>query len=137
MLTDRLPDTSRQAVRFTVVGSTGTLLQYGLYWGLLTLFGYFWPENNLLTTVAYTAAFLLETITNYLLTSYYTFSQKPSWKNLGGFLTSRICTYLVQISLLQIFLLTPMSDEVAGAVTMVVAGIVNFFVVRFFFSKTK
>lgn len=134
MLTSRLPDNYRQACRFVVVGSTGTLLQYGLYWAFLKLNDSLWPDIPL-ATVAYTLAFIIETITNYLLTTWYTFSQKVSWRNLGGFAASRVSNYLVQIILLHGFLWASISEELAGALTMVLAGVINFFVVRFFFKK--
>lgn len=140
LLTDNLSPNKRQAVRFVIVGSTGTALQYALYYCFLLLFDWLAPDASdalsaTLTTTAYTLAFILETITNYILTALYTFSDRITWKNLGGFGASRISNYLVQIIVLQTLLFVSMEEKLAGFVTMIIAGIINFFVVRFFFNK--
>lgn len=126
--------TKRSAVRFTVVGLSGTALQYGLYWGLLQWFDFAFPGMELVNT-AFTLAFVLEMITNYLLTSYYTFGTRPCMKNLGGFLSARAFNYVMQLGLLHLCLWLTMTDEVAGIVSIVIAGIINFFVTRLFFKK--
>lgn len=124
----------RQAVRFTVVGLSGTAVQYAWYYGLLQLFAYLWPEVELVNT-AFTLGYILEMISNYLLTSYYTFGQRPGWKNLGGFATARGVNYVLQIALLHICLWLGMTNEVAGIVSIVIAGVINFFVTRIFFKE--
>ncbi len=137
---DNLSPNKRQAVRFMIVGSTGTALQYALYYCFLLLFDWLVPDASdtlsaTLTTTAYTIAFILETITNYILTALYTFSDRITWKNLGGFGVSRISNYIVQIVVLQALLFASLEEKTAGFVTMIIAGIINFFVVRFFFRK--
>jgi len=132
-----LPDNVRHPVRFTVVGSTGTAIQYAIYWGFLLLFNRLWGESQLLTTTAFTLGFMIEMITNYFLTTYYTFSAKPSLKNVGGFLTGRAFNYFVQIGSLNALIWLGMGDKAAGAVAIVFAGVVNFFVVRIFFKEKK
>lgn len=130
----RLQEPARSAVRFTVVGSTGTLIQYGIYLLFLRLFSALLPEAEL-TSVAFTIGFCLEMVTNYFLTSYYTFSSRPSIKNLGGFLSGRAVNYVVQILSLEALLFCHMNNKVAGFVAIVIAGIINYFVVRIFFRK--
>ena len=85
-LTGRLPIKYRSAVRFVLVGALGTGLQYGIYYLLLGVFQTKWPEVALLTSVAFTAGFVIEMVMNYFLTSFYTFKKTPSWKNAGGFI---------------------------------------------------
>lgn len=120
-------------VRFIIVGTSGTGIQYGLYYLLLMLVEHLWPEAELVTA-CFSLAYVLEVITNYFLTSLYTFEQRPSLKNAGGFASGRIFNYFVQIGLLQLCLLC-MSDEWAGAVAIVIAGVINYFVMKFFFKK--
>lgn len=131
----RLPDTSRQAVRFTVVGTSGTLIQYGLYWAFLELCALLWPDYTL-TRVAFSLGFLIEMCTNYFLNTWYTFSSRPSMKNAGGFLIGRAVNYVIQLVGLQIFLWLSCSEKLAGLLAIVVAGIINFFVLRPFFKTT-
>lgn len=130
----RIQEPARSAVRFTVVGSTGTLIQTGIYLLFLHLFEQQWPEHDL-TNVAFTIGFVLEMISNYFLTSYYTFQSKPSIKNLGGFLSGRAVNYLVQVASLQALIFCHMNNKIAGFLAIVIAGIVNYFVVRIFFKK--
>ena len=84
-LTGHLPKKYRSAVRFVLVGALGTGLQYGIYYLLLGLFQQHWPEMMILTSLAFTIGFVMEMIYNYLLTSFYTFRVRPTWKNAGGF----------------------------------------------------
>ena len=76
----------RSAVRFVLVGVLGTGIQYGIYYLLLDIFQRYWPDLGILTSVAFTAGFIIEMICNYFITSFYTFKMRPSWKNAGGFL---------------------------------------------------
>lgn len=130
----KLNEPYKSALRFTIVGSSGTLIQYGLYYGFLLIFEALFPEREL-TTLAFSLGFLLETIFNYLLTAWYTFSSKPNLKNLSGFLTGRVVNYIIQISLLQLLLWCDLDKEIAGLATIIIAGIINYFIVKLFFRK--
>lgn len=134
MLTDHISDKYRPAVRFTVVGTTGTLIQYAWYWLFLMLFAWLCPEREL-TTLAFTIAFVLEMVSNYFLTAWYTFQSRPQWTNLGGFLTGRAVNYVIQIAALHMLLWAHLDEKIAGFLAIVIAGIINFFVVRVFFKK--
>lgn len=132
--TSRLSEAKRTTIRFVIVGTTGTVLQYALYYAFLSLVDLIWPEAGLANT-CFTLAYVLEVITNYFFTSYYTFSTKPNWKNAGGFATGRLMNYLLQIFLLNACLFMAMSEKTAGMVAIVIAGVVNYFVMKFFFRE--
>lgn len=134
LLTSRLSETKRSTIRFVIVGTSGTVLQYALYYGFLVLVEFLLPEMELANT-CFTLAYILEVITNYFLTSYYTFSTRPSWKNASGFLTGRVFNYVLQIGLLNACIWMQMGDKLAGMVAIVIAGVVNYFVMKFFFKK--
>lgn len=134
LLTSRLSETKRSTIRFVIVGTSGTVLQYALYYGFLVLVEFLLPEMELANT-CFTLAYILEVITNYFLTSYYTFSTRPSWKNASGFLTGRVFNYVLQIGLLNACMWMQMGDKLAGMVAIVIAGVVNYFVMKFFFKK--
>ena len=126
----------RSAVRFVLVGALGTGVQYGIYYLLLMIFQHYWPEVSVLTSVAFTVGFVIEMVLNYFLTSFYTFKKSPSWKNAGGFLVGRAINYGVQILFLNILIWLSMSEEIAGIVAIILAGIINYFMLVPFF-RTK
>ncbi len=130
----KLPPESRSVVRFLIVGNLGTCIQYALYYGFIELFPLMGWEGDFMVNVSFTVAYVLEMIYNYLGTSYYTFERKPDLKNAGGFLISRGINYVVQMGLLNLFMLF-MNDKWAGIVAIVLSGVLNFFILRFVFKK--
>lgn len=133
----RLPGKYRSAVRFICVGIFGTLLQYGIYYLFLALFRRTLPDSITMASVAFTIGFYLEMIVNYFLTNYYTFHTHPSWKNAGGFVFGRAVNYIVQMLLLHALLWLSLSEEWAGIVAIILAGILNYFVLLPFFKAKK
>jgi putative flippase GtrA len=136
-LTGRLPIKYRSAVRFVFVGTFGTGVQYGIYYLLLDIFQRQWPEVGILTSVAFTAGFLIEMVCNYFLTNFYTFKTRPSWKNAGGFLLGRVLNYVIQLLLLNALVWLHMGEEWAGIVAIMLAGVINYFVLRPFYKDKK
>ena len=126
----------RSAVRFVCVGVLGMLLQYGIYYLFLDIFRESNADSQTMTSVAFSIGFLVEMVVNYLLTNYYTFHTHPSWKNAGGFLVGRAINYGVQILFLNILIWLSMSEEIAGIVAIILAGIINYFMLFPFF-RTK
>lgn len=140
LLTSRLKEPTRSAVRFTIVGTIGTGVQYAFYYGFLMLFeSMYGMENNAFwANMAFTLGFALEVIGNYIFTCYYTFQRKPSWKNAGGFIAGRLSNFMVQLGVLNFLILDfiGMDDRWAGIIAIVVAGIVNYFVLKFIYKKS-
>ena len=136
-LTGYLPKKYRSAVRFVLVGALGTGLQYGVYYLLLGLFQQHWPEMMILTSLAFTIGFVMEMIYNYLLTSFYTFRVRPTWKNAGGFLVGRAINFVIQLLLLNCLIWLHMSEEWAGIAAIALAGVINYFVLLPFYKDNK
>jgi putative flippase GtrA len=136
-LTGRLPMKYRSAVRFVFVGTFGTGVQYGIYYLLLDIFQRQWPEVGILTSVAFTAGFLIEMVCNYFLTNFYTFKTRPSWKNAGGFLLGRVLNYVIQLLLLNALVWLHMGEEWAGIMAIMLAGVINYFVLLPFYKDKK
>jgi putative flippase GtrA len=136
-LTGHLPKKYRSAVRFVLVGALGTGLQYGIYYLLLGLFQQHWPEMMILTSLAFTIGFVIEMIYNYLLTSFYTFRVRPTWKNAGGFLVGRALNYVIQLLLLNCLIWLHISEEWAGIAAIALAGVINYFVLLPFYKDNK
>ena len=137
-LTGRLPMKYRSAARFVLVGVLGTGVQYGIYYLLLMVFQRQWPDVGILTSVAFTVGFVVEMVCNYFLTSYYTFRVKPSLKNIGGFLIGRALNYVIQLLFLHTMIWLQISEEWAGIIAIMLAGVINYFVLLpFFRAKNK
>ena len=136
-ITRHLPKKYRSAVRFVLVGALGTGLQYGIYYLLLGLFQQHWPEMMILTSLAFTIGFVMEMIYNYLLTSFYTFRVRPTWKNAGGFLVGRAINFVIQLLLLNCLIWLHMSEEWAGIAAIALAGVINYFVLLPFYKDNK
>jgi putative flippase GtrA len=131
-----LQGTSRTAVRFLVVGNSGALIQYLLYLAFLFYFKWLDKDSEGWVSAAFTIAYVLEMVYNYLMQAYYVFECPPQWKNLSGFLVARLINYLLQMFLLWLFT-RMINEEAAGIVAIVLAGIVNYFVMRLFFKQKK
>ena len=136
-LTGRLPLKYRSAARFVLVGALGTGLQYGIYYLLLMVFQRQWPEVGILTSVAFTAGFIIEMVCNYFLTSFYTFRVRPTWKNAGGFLFGRAINYVIQLLFLNLLIWLHFSEELAGIAAIALAGVINYFVLLPFYKDKK
>ena len=136
-LTGLLPKKYRSAVRFVLVGAIGTGVQYGIYYILLGVFQYKWPDVGVLTSLAFTIGFVVEMVLNYFMTSFYTFRVRPSLKNAGGFIIGRTLNYFIQIGLLNILIWLHMSEEWAGLTAIALAGIINYFVLLPFYKDKK
>ena len=127
----------RSAARFVLVGALGTGVQYGIYYLLLMVFQRQWPDVGILTSVAFTVGFVVEMVCNYFLTSYYTFRVKPSLKNIGGFLIGRALNYVIQLLFLHTMIWLHISEELAGIIAIMLAGVINYFVLLPFFRQQK
>ena len=127
----------RSAVRFVCVGALGTGLQYGIYYLLLGVFQRQWPDMAILTSVAFTVGFVIEMVCNYFMTSYYTFRVVPSLKNIGGFLFGRALNYVIQLVFLHMMIWLQISEEGAGIIAILLAGVINYFVLLPFFRANK
>lgn len=136
-LTGRLPMKYRSAARFVLVGALGTGVQYGIYYLLLMVFQRQWPDVGILTSAAFTVGFVVEMVCNYFLTSYYTFRVKPSLKNIGGFLIGRALNYVIQLLFLHTMIWLQISEEWAGIIAIMLAGVINYFVLLPFFRQQK
>lgn len=136
-LTGRLPMKYRSAVRFVLVGALGTGIQYGIYYLLLDIFQRHWQDLGILTSVAFTAGFIIEMICNYFITSFYTFKMRPSWKNAGGFLFGRAINYVIQMLLLNVLIWLHISEEYSGILAIMLAGVINYFVLLPFYKDKK
>ena len=133
-----LPHVVRTAVRFMVLGISGTLVQTWFF--MAALFALNDPEKGAaLYYVAFTIGYILEMVPNYLLSNWYTFGTRPNWKNASGFVIARVVNFPLQLALLPLFirLLPTWRDDYISFLVIFIAGCVNYFICLLFFKKKK
>lgn len=138
LLTSYLPTSVRSAVRFVIIGLTGTVVQTLFFMAAMAWLGE--PEkNSMLYYVAFGIGFVLEMIPNYYMSNWYTFGTHPSKKNAAGFLLARVINLIIQFGLLPllVYLLPNWNDGNIGFVVILLAGVINYLVLLLFFKKKK
>lgn len=115
-----------EACRFVIVGLIAFAIHYAIYWVLLH-----WINVNIAYTIGYALSFLC----NFFLTSYFTFKSNATLKRGMGFCVAHLTNYLLSIGLLNFFLWLGVRAEVAPIPVFLIAGCINFILVRFVFKK--
>lgn len=113
-------------IRFIVVGTLATAILYGIYYPLCKIMH---------PNFAYTIGFVFSFIANFLLTSYYTFREKPTWRKGVGFAFQQGLNYLFQIGFLNLFLSLHIPKEWAPFPVFIVILPINFILLRLVFKK--
>jgi len=115
-----------QFIRFCINGVLAVAIQYGVYLLLVQ-----WIDVN----VAYTLSYIVSFCCNFIITSYWTFHSRPSWKRLTGFGGSHIVNYFVQMAFLNLYLWLGIPKEYAALLAMGSAVPINFTMLRFVYKK--
>ena len=134
--TSYLPGKIQSAVRFMVIGFTGSVVQTWFF--MAALWAFHQPEKGeVLYYVAFGIGFVLEMIPNYFFSNWYTFSTKPSLKNAGGFLLARAVNLCIQFGLLPLMVmwLHHWRDDYISLLVIFIAGCINYLICLFFFKK--
>ena len=121
-------ETYGEMLRFAVVGTISTVLNYVIYWILQH-----WINVN----VAYTIGYVISFLVNYYLSAHFTFKEKTSTKNGLGFGGAHLVNYLLHIVLFNFFLWIGLSRELAPIAVLAIAVPTNFVLVRFVFKHFK
>lgn len=115
-----------QFVRFCANGVLAVAIQYGVYLLLVQ-----WINPFAANTVGYAVSFCV----NFIITSYWTFRSRPSWRKLAGFGGSHIVNYVCQQAFLALFLWAGIAKEYAAIIAMGSAVPVNFMILRVIYNK--
>lgn len=118
------PKTLGEILRFGIVGCVATAIHYFIYWLLNK-----WINVNVAYTIGYATSF----VCNFFLTSYFTFKKKASLKRGLGFGGAHLCNYLLQMLLLNFFILLGVKKDIAPIPVYAIAIPINFLMVRFVF----
>ncbi|MGI6222672.1 MAG: GtrA family protein [Prevotella sp.] len=138
---NRLSDKNRESigeiVRFGIVGTLATLLQYGIYLLLVWLLPHdlSQAQSQLWSSVSMTIGYVLSFIFNFFASTRFTFRVKASARKGAGFLFSHVVNYLLQMLTLNLFLYLGMSRAWAPVPMFCICVPVNFILVRFFLKR--
>lgn len=126
----RLKTDHRQTIgeilRFGIVGTAATLLQYLVYWICLH-----WFSAWLSLTVGYVVSFVF----NFFASSKFTFRVEANARHGAGFLLSHVVNYLLQTLTLHLFIWLGVSEQLAPIPMFCVCVPVNFVLVRYFLKR--
>ncbi|MEG1586737.1 MAG: GtrA family protein [Bacteroidales bacterium] len=114
-------------IRFIITGTVATAVLYGIYYPLCRIMN---------PNLAYTIGFLISFVVNFLMTSFYTFRERPSVKKAIGFGMQQGLNYLFQIGFLNLFLWLHIPKEWAPFPVFVVVLPINFILLRLVFKKS-
>lgn len=115
-----------EIVRFGVVGTAATALQYAVYWLLVH-----WINPTVALTVGYAVSFVF----NFIATTKFTFRVAANARHGAGFAFSHVVNYTLQVALLNLFLWFGVSKQIALIPVFCICIPVNFLLVRFFLKK--
>lgn len=118
----------RQFFRFCVNGCLAVFNQYVVYWVLIQ-----WINVN----IAYTISYLFSFTINFVITSYWTFHSRPSWKRLTGFGGSHIVNFFIQLGFLNLYLWIGIPKKLAALLAMGSAVPINFAMLHFVYKKKE
>lgn len=118
--------TITEILRFGVVGVSATAIHYGVYYAL-----HFCLNAN----IAYATGYLVSFVFNYFMSARFTFKKSTTVRNGMGFILAHAFNFVLQMSLLNLFLFISVSKAMAPLPVYCIAVPVNFIIVRFVFRK--
>ena len=117
---------TKEFIRFAIVGVVATGIHYGVYLLLLR-----WMKVN----VAYSFGYVISLCCNLLMTSFFTFRERITWKKTAGFLASHGVNYVLHIVFLNLFLYLGVAERWAPIPVYCIVIPINFILVRTAFKK--
>lgn len=117
----RLRESWKEPLRFAIVGTAATGIHYAVY---------FVAKIVLPLGISFTLGYVVSLISNFFLSSIYTFRRKPTTRRGARFLLSHAINYLMQITLLHAFISTGIDDNWAPIPVYAITIPVNFLLVR-------
>lgn len=126
-----------EILRFGIVGVVATLIQYGVYRGLLLFIpdGISTARVQLLSSLCMTAGYAISFIFNFFASTRFTFRVEANARRGAGFAFSHAVNYLLQMATLNFFLWIGLSKAQAPVPMFCICVPVNFVLVRFFLKR--
>lgn len=111
-----------EVIRFGIVGVIATIIHYGIYLALNLI---------IVSWIAYSIGYGISFLGNFYLSNKFTFKTKPTIKKGIGFVLSHFMNYLLQVTLLSIFIKLGIPNKYAPVPVFCIAIPINFLMVRF------
>lgn len=108
--------------RFGIVGLIATTIHYIIYVYLESI--------EIPYNISYTVAYLISFIFNFLLSNYFTFKTSPDISRGIKFSMSHIINYLIQVTLLNVFVGLSINKKIAPLIVYCISIPINFILVR-------
>lgn len=126
-----------EILRFGIVGVLATLIQYGVYRGLLLFIpdGVSVARAQFLSSLCMTAGYAISFIFNFFASTRFTFRVEANARRGAGFAFSHAVNYLLQMATLNFFLWIGLSKAMAPVPMFCICVPVNFVLVRFFLKR--
>lgn len=120
-------DTKRwQFVRFVLNGGLSSAIHYLIYLLLLCV---------TTANAAYITGYLVSFVSNFFLTSYFTFRIRPTVKRFIGFAGSHAVNFALHVVLFNIFLWLGVDKFIIPLLVMAIAMMIQFFILRLVFRR--
>lgn len=124
-----------QFLRFCINGCLAVAIQYLVFRLLLIVMDADTGEPTVKTNIAYAASYFVSFCCNFIITSYWTFHSRPTWKRLTGFGVSHIFNFFIQLAFLNLYLWLGIPKEWAAILAMGSAVPINFAMLHFVYKK--
>jgi Predicted membrane protein len=115
-----------EILRFCIVGVVATVIHYVVYLLL---------KQWMLQVVAFAIGYIVSFIANFFMTARFTFRKEATARKGAGFLVAHIINFILQTSLLQLFLWLGVNENYAPIPVYCIAVPINFLLVRYVFRK--
>lgn len=130
-----------QFIRFCINGCIAVANQYVVYCLLLWLMNAGdasgWDSLTGKANIAYAVSYLVSFCINFIITSYWTFHSRPSWKRLTGFGSSHLVNFFVQLAFLNLYLWLGIPEKIAAIMAMGSAVPINFAMLHFVYRRAS
>lgn len=117
----KLKETGFEFVRFTIVGCIAVAIQYIVYYLCLQFLSH---------NIAFVLGYVLSFIFNYIMTTAFTFRARRNKKNLAGFISCHLVNFLLQVGLLNLFIMMGLAKEIALIPVLAICVPSNFLLIR-------
>lgn len=121
-------ETFFEVVRFAIVGIGATVVHYGIYLAL---------HHIIDASVAFAVGYFVSFLFNYVLSARFTFKKSTTVRNGVGFCLAHAFNFVLQLSLLNLFLWLGVEKSLAPLPVYCIAVPVNFLMVRYVFTRTR
>lgn len=115
-----------EILRFCIVGVVATVIHYVVYLLL---------KQWMLQVVAFAIGYIVSFVANFFMTARFTFRKEATARKGAGFLVAHIINFILQTSLLQLFLWLGVNENYAPIPVYCIAVPINFLLVRHVFRK--